>query len=217
MLELNRSYTKPELTRILGTQSKQGIDRKLQRYGIGFEVCGRGENAAYTIKTMADPFKVYAIIALGFDANTDFTKLRNVYYHFFEDEVFMAMPDEVKENRLRKIGEGVSRQAIAGYIQKLEKRNMITRHTNDFIYYFAFNQEQRIVEKAEYLDAWHEYWADRDIGFDSIEAIYRMRQRYGGVARKQEIPAINGIFNQEIEYMLTLIQQSIENEIREKN
>ena len=213
MLELNRSYTKPELTRILGTQSKQGIDRKLQRYGIGFEVCGRGENAAYTIKTMADPFKVYAIIALGFDANTDFTKLRNVYYHFFEDEVFMAMPDEVKEARLHKIGEGVSRQAIAGYIQKLEQRNMITRHTNNFIYYFAFRQEQRIVERAEYLDAWHEYWADRDVGFDSYTAICRMQQRYGGVARKQEVPAINGIYNEEIEYMLTLIHQSIENEI----
>ena len=152
MLELNRSYTKPELTRMLGTQSKQGIDRKLQRYGVGFEVCGRGENAAYTIKTMADPFKVYAITELKVDGGTDFTKLRNVYYHFFEDEVFMAMPDEVKEARLHKIGEGVSRQAIAGYIQKLEQRNMITRHTNNFIYYFAFRQEQRIVERAEYTN-----------------------------------------------------------------
>lgn len=94
----------------------------------------------------------------------------------------MAMPDEVKEARLHKIGEGVSRQAIAGYIQKLEQRNMITRHTNNFIYYFAFRQEQRIVERAEYLDAWHEYWADRDVGFDSYTAICRMQQRYGTAA-----------------------------------
>ena len=36
---------------------------------------------------------------------------------------------------------------------------------------------------------------------------------YGGVARKQAIPQINGIYNKQIEYMLSLIQQSIENEL----
>ena len=32
MLEIGRVYSKPELTQMLGTRSKQGIDRKLQRY-----------------------------------------------------------------------------------------------------------------------------------------------------------------------------------------
>lgn len=109
MLENGRVYSKPELTQMLGTRSKQGIDRKLQRYGISFEVHGRGERAVYTIKAMADPFKVFAITELGFDGGTDFIKLRNFYYHFFEDDVFMAMPDEVKENRMRKMGQDVSR------------------------------------------------------------------------------------------------------------
>lgn len=40
-----------------------------------------------------------------------------------------------------------------------------------------------------------------------------MRSKYGGVARKQAIPEINGIYNEQIEYMLSLIYQSIENEI----
>jgi hypothetical protein len=40
-----------------------------------------------------------------------------------------------------------------------------------------------------------------------------MRANYGGVARKQAIPEINGIYNEKIEYMLSLIQESIENEI----
>lgn len=213
MLEINHSYTKPELTKMLGTKSKQGIDRKLQRYGVIFDVCGRGENAVYTIKYMADPFKVYAVTELGCAANTNFTKMRNVYYHFFSDEVFMAMPDEVKEVRLAQIGEGVSRQAIAGYIRKLEQRDMISWRTDRFIYYFAIRQEQRIVEKEEYLEAWQEYWRDRAFGLDSADAIFRMYRKYGGVARKQSIPAISGIYNKEIEYMLTLIQQSIENEI----
>ena len=56
-----------------------------------FDVCGRGEGAVYTIRAIPDPFKIFAIIELGFDANTDFIKLRNFLYHFFEDEVFMAI------------------------------------------------------------------------------------------------------------------------------
>ena len=76
MLEIGCVYSKPELTQMLGTRSKQGIDRKLDRYGVVYEVCGRGERAVYTVKGMADPFKVFAITELGYDANTDFTKLR---------------------------------------------------------------------------------------------------------------------------------------------
>ena len=214
MLELNRSYTKQELSQMLSTRSKQGVDRKLQRYGVEFDVCGWGDTTTYTIKSISDRFKLYAIIELGCAGNTDFRKLRNVYYHYFEDEVFRAMPDEVKEVRLHEIGEGVSRQAIAGYIQKLVDRNMVSRHTDDFIYYFAVRQKQRITDRAEYNQAWHEYWIDRDNGFASVDAICRMYGKYGGVARKQAIPAINGIYNKEIEDMLTLIQESIENEIR---
>lgn len=214
MLEVNRSYAKQELSQMLGTRTKQGIDRKLQRYGVEFDVCGWGDTTTYTIKSISNRFKLYAILELGCAGNTDFRKLRNVYYHFFEDEVFRAMPDEVKEVRLHEIGEGVSRQAIAGYIQKLEKREMISRHTDNYIYYFAIGQKQRIVERTEYTTAWREYWRDRHFGLDSGEAIFRMFTKYQGVARKQAIPAINGIYNKEIEYMLTLIQESIENEIR---
>lgn len=213
MLELNRSYTKQELSQMLGTRSKQGIDRKLQRYGVVFSVCGWGDTTTYTIQSISDRFKLYAILDLCCAGNTDFRKLRNVYYHYFEDEVFRAMPDEVKEVRLHEIGEGVSRQAIAGYIKKLENREMISRFTDNFIYYFAKGQQQRIVERAEYLNAWHEYWRDRHFGLDSNEAIFRMFMKYQGVARKQAIPAINGIYNKEIEYMLSLIQESIENEV----
>ena len=213
MLELNRSYTKQELSQMLGTRSKQGIDRKLQRYGVVFSVCGWGDTTTYTIQSISDRFKLYAILDLCCAGNTDFRKLRNVYYHYFEDEVFRAMPDEVKEVRLHEIGEGVSRQAIAGYIKKLENREMISRFTDNFIYYFAKGQQQRIVERAEYLNAWHEYWRDRNFGLDSNEAIFRMFMKYQGVARKQAIPAINGIYNKEIEYMLSLTQESIENEV----
>ena len=39
--------------------------------------------------------------------------------------------------------------------------------------------------------------------------------KYGGVARKQAIPEINGIYNEKIEYLRSLIQASLENEMGE--
>ena len=212
MLEIGRTYPKPELSRIFGTKDKQGLDRKLIRYGIVFDVCGRGENAAYTINAITDPFKVFAITELGFDGNTDFFKLRNFYYHFFEDEIFMAMPDEVKEAHMREMGQPVSRQTIANYTYRLVANNLINRHTNNFIYYFAYKQEQRIVDRDEYLQAWFEYRDHIASGLNSFDAIANMRTDHGGVARKQPIPEINGIYNEKIERMLSYIQQSIEDE-----
>ena len=43
-----------------------------------------------------------------------------------------------------------------------------------------------------------------------------MRSEFNGVARKQEIPEINGIYNNEIDLLCNLIQHDIEREI-EKN
>lgn len=212
MLEIERTYSKPELSLIFGTKDKQGLERKLTRYGIVFDVCGRSENAAYTINAITNPFKVFAITELGFDGNTDFIKLRNFYYHFFEDEIFMAMPDEVKEVRMREMGQPVSRQTIAAYTYRLEANSLINRHTNNFIYYFAHKQEQRIVDREEYLQAWFEYWDDIASGLNSFDAIANMRTDHGGVARKQPIPEVNGIYNEKIEQMLSYIQQSIEDE-----
>ena len=38
-----------------------------------------------------------------------------------------------------------------------------------------------------------------------FHAICNMRVKYGGVARKQAIPEINGIYNEKIEYLCSLI------------
>lgn len=212
MLEL-KAYPKPELSAIFGTQCTEGLQRKMERYGITFEREGRGERAIYKITEIQNPFKIFCITELGFDGGTDFRKLRNFYYYFFNDEEFMAMPDEVKEYRMMKEGSPVSRQTIANYTRRLEIHDMINRNTTNYIYYFANKQTQRMVDKAEYLQAWHEYWAEIGNGVPSFDAIWDMREKYGGVARKQAIPEINGIYNEKIEYMLNLIVQSIENEM----
>jgi len=213
MLEVG-TYTQAEISELLGTTDTQGINRKLERYGISFERKGRSPNAVYTIQAIPDPFKMFAIIRLGFDANTDFRKLRNLYYYFFNDEEFSAMPDEVKEARMNENGKPVSRQVIARYISVLERNELINRHTKNFIYYFAYKQTQRIVEREEYSRAWQEYWQNRrENGYDSYTAIMIMREDYGGVARKQAVPEINGIYNDVLEEMLNYIQLSIENEM----
>lgn len=211
MLEL-RKYGKPELSKILNTRDKGGMTRKLKRWGVSFTEAGRGDNLEITITHIADPFKVYCITELGFGANADFQKIRNLYYAFFNDDEFMAMPDEVKEKRMGDKGEPISRQTIASYLAKLDAKGYIRRNTNDYIYYFAYKQRQRITERPEYLKAWHEYWNCIDNGFDSRTAIADMIWNYGGVARKQEKPDINGIHNADIQFMLNLIQESIENE-----
>lgn len=212
MLEL-RKYPKAELSEMFGTRDTEGLKRKLTRYGVSFECSGWGQTLTFEIKEIADPFKIFCITELDFEANCDFTKVRNFYYYYFNDEEFMAMPDEVKEVRMRAVGYPVARQTLAGYISKLEQKDMITRNTKNFIYYFAFKQTQRITDREEYLDAWHKYWADIDSGLSSTDAINNMRADYGGVARKQAIPEINGIYNDKIEYMCSLIQQSFENEM----
>lgn len=214
MLEL-RKYPKAELSALFGTRDTEALKRKLERYGIVYEEAGWGNTMTFDIKEITDPFKIFCITELDFDGRTDFKKVRNFYYYFFNDEEFMAMPDEVKEVRMRAEGRPVARQTIANYTYKLQSHNLIERNTKDFIYYFAFKQTQRMTDRAEYLQAWHEYWADIGNGFSSFDAICNMRVKYGGVARKQAIPEINGIYNEKIEYLCSLIQASFENEMGE--
>lgn len=112
MLEL-RTYTKAELVEIFGTKDRQGLTRKLQRYGIKYRTSGRGENLTFTITETADPFKIFCIDELGYDGRTDFVKLRNFLYCFLNDDEFRAMPDEVKAKRMDKAGKYICRQTIA--------------------------------------------------------------------------------------------------------
>ena len=60
MLEI-RKYTKNELSAVLGTNNKQGIDRKLQRYGVEFVSYGWGQNLMYEIQEIPNRFKLYCI------------------------------------------------------------------------------------------------------------------------------------------------------------
>ena len=214
MLKIGCEYKKSELAQIFGSKSNQAINRKLDRYGVKFSVAGRGEQAVYKIQQMDDKFKIFAITELGFDANTDFQKLRNFYFYFFNDEEFQTLPDEMKENRMRDNNRDISRQTIAKYLDRLVEHNYIAYlGGDDYVYYFAHKGKRRTVEKSEYSRAWREYWSDKESGMDYYTAIYNMIVHYGGVARKQAVPTVNAIYGKKIDEMLSYIEQSIENEI----
>ena len=216
MLEI-RDYSKAEMTVMFGTRDMEGLKRKMRGYGIVFDVNGRGENAVFTIREITDPFKIYCITELGYDGRTDFQKVLYFLFYFFNDPEFRAMPDEVKEVRTNDAGHHISRSTIANYTAKLDSKNLIDRNTNNFIYYFAFKQTQRMVEREEYLQAWHEHWERRRDGWDNYSSITQMFADYGGVARKQAIPEINGIYTEQIEYLNTLVIEAIAKEIERQN
>ena len=213
MLEIQQ-YTKPQLTEIFGSKTNEGLKRKLTNYDISYTTSGRGKNIVFDITAINDPFKVYCITDLGFPSQVDFYKLRYFLYYYLNDVEFMSMPDEVKESRMDEFGKHISRQTIANYIKRFEKLNFVHTSTNSYIYYFAYKDKQRITDRNEYCRAWREYWqykSDNDLS--TIDAISLMRTHYGGVARKQAVTELNGIYSREIDYISSLIQQSIESEL----
>ena len=88
MLEL-KEYTKSELTEIFRTKDTEGLKRKMDGYGVKYKSKGWGKKTVFEIQEIKEPFKVFCITELGFDGRTDYTKLRNFYYYFFNDEEFM--------------------------------------------------------------------------------------------------------------------------------
>jgi len=212
MLEM-RNYTKLELAEMLGTSSNQGIKRKLDRYGVIYTSEGRGENIQITIKDIPDKLKVFCIIELKASPQTDFKKLRNFLYYFLCDESFVELPDESKEALMREEGFDISRQTIANYIERLERNNLLSKKSGNYVYYFSSKEEVRRVEKEVYCEAWKEYWEIKK-GCDYWGAITYIYEKYGGYPHKYEIPEFNGIFNSERNYIMDLVCESIENELQ---
>ena len=216
MLEVGKRYSKIELNAIFGECSVQSMIRKLNRYQVDVQVFGRGEKAQFKILEIGDPFKLFCITELDFDANTDFDKLQYFYYYFFNDDEFAAMPDEEKARQMNDRGCPVGRQTIANYIRKLEQNVWIAKDTENCIYYFARGSERRIVTKEEYKTAWKEYWEDKNNGASSEDAIINMRSKYYGIARKNPIPRSNAFFLNDIEQLCNLIQIRMEQQIINK-
>lgn len=212
-----RVYERHEIAELLGTNTRQGIKRKLNGYGVFHLIEGRGEHFTVNIRKISDPFKVFCILDLNFPAQTDFKKLREFYWYYFNDDEFMAMPDEVKEVRMRENGRTLTRQTIATYTRKLIQKEYINPNIGNYIYYFACKGTQTMTDEATYKKAWQEYWEDKEDGADSYEAIDKMVCKYGGYARKQPVPEENVFYLKELLYLQDLIGKGIEDDYATDN
>ena len=200
---------------MLGVKDNQGAQRKLSRYGVRFFVNGWGKNASFNITAIDDPFKVYCILEMGFDANCDFKKLRNYLFFLLGEDEYCWLPDEPMEKHMRSKGFYLSRQTITKYREHLERLNYI--HGGDFIYYRVYRDDRdrqcyQQVEKEEYNKAWRVYWDIRNDGADSELAFACMYSAFGGVPRKQAKPIKNAFHLKELNYLLDLVSTSIYNE-----
>lgn len=101
MLE-EKTYTLPQLAQELGgAADRQSVLKKLQRRGIAYTAEGRGAKLKITIQSIPDRFPTYCIRELQFAPNSDFEKVRNLFYYCFNDEEFFTYPDERKAAALR--------------------------------------------------------------------------------------------------------------------
>lgn len=210
-----KAYPAPEMWQMLGVKDNQGAQRKLSRYGVRFFVNGWGKNASFNITAIDDPFKVYCILEMGFDANCDFKKLRNYLFFLLGEDEYCWLPDEPMEKYMRSKGFYLSRQTITKYREHLEHLNYI--HGGDIIYYRVYRDDRdrqcyQQVEKEEYNKAWRVYWDMRNDGADSELAFACMYSAFGGVPRKQAKPIKNAFHLKELNYLLDLVSTSIYNE-----
>lgn len=215
MLEL-KTYKKKELSTYLGSADKQAIERKLKSYGVDYSVSGRGDNALFTIKNISDPFKVHCVFDLHYPPQTDFKKLMYFLYYLLCDDDFRKLPVETMALKLEEKDHNVSRQTIRTYLSRLDKTQMIHLNSCEYVYYFARGKEYRYVERAEYSRAWREYWQNKENGCSAEVAIFIMCCDYGGVARKQEIVELNGIFKDGLNFLVNLVCDAVEKSLSEK-
>lgn len=183
MLEV-RQYTKNEIAQILHTRDNQGIQRKLDRWGIKFSVTGRGGNCVYIIQKIPEKrkFKILCMTDLGMNPQTDFTLFRNFVYYFMNDPDFRWLPDTALEQKMTERGSRISRQTIRAYKRCMERANLIYEG-GEYVYYFAARGQLRRAEAEEYKAAWAEYWKYKE-RLNHAEAMARIFEKYGGYPKK---------------------------------
>ena len=211
MLEV-RDYSIAELRMVLGTQEKQGIDRKLTGYGVEFTSSGWADNRIYSITAIPDPFKMYAIIKLGIPAQADFTKIRNLYFYFFCVDGFADWPMTEMEAILEEDGKRISPKTISKWLHYLEHLDYVKFSQCEFTYYAIYKtsngtQLYREISKEAYLEGWRIYFDSRDEeGCGS--AYSKLRNHIGGHPYKRPSVDYNIAYTAEIAELIEVINAS---------
>ena len=209
----NRDYPIAEMEELLRTKGKQNIDRKLERYGIGFTSDGYGVRRTYTIKHIPDPFYVYAIIKLGIPAQANFTKIRNFYYFLFCAEGFAEAPLIEMERIMEAEGVPMARQTITKWLNYLQHIDYITFSADNIKYYVirknaVGKKEYKEVDAETYKKGWaiyhHWKWVE-----GSGKAYARMFNTIGGHPYKKPEIVENAVLQHDIDELIEVINESI--------
>lgn len=209
-----KSYSIAEMEELLNTKGKQNIDRKLERYGIGFTSDGRGDTRIYTINSIPDdPFKVYAIIKLGIPAQSDFTKIRNLYYLLFCAEGFAEAPLIEMARIMEAEGVPMARQTITKWVDYLQHINYITFSADNIKYYVIRKnpmgqKEYKEVDAETYKKGWAIYFHYRPLE-GSGSAYSRMYNIIGGHPYKKPEIVENAVLQGEIDELIEVINESM--------
>ena len=207
------TYSITELGEIIDSHGKQAIDRKLNNWEVSYSSTGRGAERKYTIKELRNPFKIFCITELDINVRTDFNKLRDVFYFLLNDPDVRFWPAERLSAFLASMNRSVSRQSIRNYTDKLILNEYAGTDFDNFKYYFAYKNNYIETTRGMYSQAWRKYWIlKNEEGKDSRFAIADMIRNYGGVARKHEGIFLNGFYHSKIDYLNSLVCESLENE-----
>lgn len=209
MLEC-RTYTYAELSELFQTRDNQGIKRRLERWGVQYETKGRGAGTTFDIQRIDNPFEMYCMLDLGFSPNTDFQKLTLFLYYLFNDDGFTGLPCEMMEATINADDLILSRQTIERYLRRLDDNNLLLRASGEYHYYFAKKGNLIETTQEEYRQAWMEYWQAKNDGRPTQDAICEMCWKYGGVAKKQAIILLNGIYGKELDKLNEMVCERIE-------
>ena len=209
MLEL-RTYTKDEITGILGTVDRQGVKRKLDGYGVEYTIEG-WKDYTLTITGINDPFRLFCITTLGIPAQADFDKLKILYYHLFCCPGFATQPYEVMASRLKEDGEKdpPSNKMVSKWVAYLGTIDFFAFDKEDCIYYAIQKGKDGLrncveISKERYCAGWHIYWEYKaKEGTDT--AYYRMFNYVGGHPYRKPKMKENAIYQKEIEQLIDIL------------
>lgn len=208
MLKVGK-YPIGEMKKLLGTADKQGIDRKLTRYGVAFSSTGWADSRVYNITNIPDPFRLYCVLMLGIPAQSDFEKIRNLYYYFFCVEGFTELPLIEMAKVMEDEGVPASRQFVSKWIEYLRHLDYINFTQSDCEYYAISRDEQgnricKEITRADYVGAWAIYFEWKIIeGCGSAYA--RMYNTIGGHPYKKPIYQQNALMFAEIQELIDII------------
>lgn len=95
-------------------------------------------------------------------------------------------------------------------MRRLDDNNLLLRASGEYHYYFAKKGNLIETTQEEYRQAWHEYWQAKKDGCPTRDAIAQMCRKYGGVAKKQAIILLNGIYGKELDKLNEMVCERIE-------